>query len=130
MNTSVIVIISKKLRTKNLTYTSYGLKMLLSNSLNREHLKNFRNVDCVLANHNNFYDCKLKFSKKHTIFAECWQCFVHSSELQLNLVLSLSFSLLSFFKILNKHLSIFIFIPSSSFQFFTCILLDAFKSSK
>ena len=34
------------------------------------------------------------------------------------------------FKILNKHLSIFIYIPSRSFQFFTCILLDAFKSSK
>ena len=62
MNTSVIVIISKKLRTKNLTYTSYGLKMLLSNSGNREHLKHFRNVDCVMANHNNFYDCKLEFS--------------------------------------------------------------------
>ena len=25
--------------------------LLLSNSQNREHLKNFRNVDCVLANH-------------------------------------------------------------------------------
>ena len=54
--------------------------MLLSNSGNRERLKNFWNVDCVLANHNNFYDCTLKFSKKHTIFVECWQRCVHSSE--------------------------------------------------
>ena len=29
---------------------------LLSNSENREHLKNFRNVDCVLANHNKAQD--------------------------------------------------------------------------
>ena len=29
---------------------------LLSNSENREHLKNFRNVDCVLANHNKVQD--------------------------------------------------------------------------
>ena len=32
------------------------LKGLLSNSENREHLKNFRNVDCVLANHNKVQD--------------------------------------------------------------------------
>ena len=30
--------------------------VLLSNSENREHLKNFRNVDCVLANHNKVQD--------------------------------------------------------------------------
>ena len=30
--------------------------ILLSNSENREHLKNFRNVDCVLANHNKVQD--------------------------------------------------------------------------
>ena len=30
--------------------------MLLSNSENREHLKNFRNVDCVQANHNKVKD--------------------------------------------------------------------------
>ena len=30
--------------------------LLLSNSENREHLKNFRNVDCVLANHNKVQD--------------------------------------------------------------------------
>ena len=29
---------------------------LLPNSENREHLKNFRNVDCVLANHNKVQD--------------------------------------------------------------------------
>ena len=29
---------------------------LLSNSENRAHLKNFRNVDCVLANHNKVLD--------------------------------------------------------------------------
>ena len=29
---------------------------LLSNSDNREHLKNFRRVDCVLANHNKVKD--------------------------------------------------------------------------
>ena len=29
---------------------------LLSNSENREHLKNLRNVDCVLANHNKAQD--------------------------------------------------------------------------
>ena len=29
---------------------------LLSNSKNREHLKNFRNVDCVMANHNKVQD--------------------------------------------------------------------------
>ena len=29
---------------------------LLSNSDNREHLKNFRDVDCVLANHNKVKD--------------------------------------------------------------------------
>ena len=29
---------------------------LLSNSENREHLKNFRNVDCVLDNHNKVQD--------------------------------------------------------------------------
>ena len=29
---------------------------LLSNSENREHLKHFRNVDCVLANHNKVQD--------------------------------------------------------------------------
>ena len=29
---------------------------LLSNSENREHLKIFRNVDCVLANHNKVQD--------------------------------------------------------------------------
>ena len=29
---------------------------LLSNWGNREHLKNFRNVDCVLANHNKVQD--------------------------------------------------------------------------
>ena len=28
----------------------------LSNSENREHLKNFRNVDCVLANHKKVQD--------------------------------------------------------------------------
>ena len=32
------------------------LQLLLSNSENREHLKNFRNVDCVLANHNKVQD--------------------------------------------------------------------------
>ena len=31
-------------------------KELLSNSENREHLKNFRNVDCVLANYNKVQD--------------------------------------------------------------------------
>ena len=30
--------------------------LLLSNLENREHLKNFRNVYCVLANHNNVQD--------------------------------------------------------------------------
>ena len=30
--------------------------LLLSNSENREHLKNFRNVDCVLANHKKVQD--------------------------------------------------------------------------
>ena len=30
--------------------------VLLSNSENREHLKNFTNVDCVLANHNKVQD--------------------------------------------------------------------------
>ena len=29
---------------------------LLSNSENRAHLKNFRNVDCVLVNHNKVQD--------------------------------------------------------------------------
>ena len=29
---------------------------LLSNSEKRDHLKNFRNVDCVLANHNKVQD--------------------------------------------------------------------------
>ena len=29
---------------------------LLSNSQNCEHLKNFKNVDCVLANHNKVQD--------------------------------------------------------------------------
>ena len=28
----------------------------MSNSENREHLKNFRNVDCVLTNHNKVQD--------------------------------------------------------------------------
>ena len=32
------------------------LCMLRSNSENCEHLKNFRNVDCVLANHNKVQD--------------------------------------------------------------------------
>ena len=36
-------------------YSSFPLS-LLSNSENREHLKNFRNVDCVLANHNKVQD--------------------------------------------------------------------------
>ena len=30
--------------------------LLLSNSKNRERLKNFRNVDCVMANHNKVQD--------------------------------------------------------------------------
>jgi len=30
--------------------------LLLSNSENREHLENFRNVDCVLANHSKVQD--------------------------------------------------------------------------
>ena len=34
----------------------YHIIILLSNSENREHLKNFRNVDCVLANHNKVQD--------------------------------------------------------------------------
>ena len=34
----------------------YFFLHLLSNSENREHLKNFRNVDCVLANHNKAQD--------------------------------------------------------------------------
>ena len=33
-----------------------GLFLLQSNSQNREHLKNFRNIDCVLANHNKGQD--------------------------------------------------------------------------
>ena len=33
--------------------------VLLSNSENREHLKNFRNVDCVLANHNKVQDTQV-----------------------------------------------------------------------
>ena len=32
------------------------MKVLLSNSENREHLKNVWNVDCVLANHNEVQD--------------------------------------------------------------------------
>ena len=35
---------------------SVKLRKLLSNSKNREHLKNFRNVDCVMANHNKVQD--------------------------------------------------------------------------
>ena len=37
---------------------SYGLLsvLLLSNSENHKHLKNFRNVDCVLANYNKVQD--------------------------------------------------------------------------
>ena len=31
---------------------------LLSNSENREHLKNFRNVDCVLAKHKKVQDAQ------------------------------------------------------------------------
>ena len=33
---------------------------LLSNSENREHLKNFKKVDCVLANHNKVQDTRAK----------------------------------------------------------------------
>ena len=33
---------------------------LLSNSENREHLKNFMNVDCVLASHNKVQDTQAK----------------------------------------------------------------------
>ena len=34
--------------------------MVLSNSENREHLKNLGNVDCVLANHNKVQDTQTK----------------------------------------------------------------------
>ena len=34
---------------------------LLSNSENREHLKNFRNVDCVLAYYNKVQDTQANF---------------------------------------------------------------------
>ena len=36
--------------------SSFFFTLLLSNSENREHLKNFRNVDCVLANFNKVQD--------------------------------------------------------------------------
>ena len=35
--------------------------LLLSNSENREHLKIFRNVDCVLANHSKVEDTRANF---------------------------------------------------------------------
>ena len=37
----------------------YHIIILLSNSENHEHLKNFRNVDCVLANHNKVQDTQV-----------------------------------------------------------------------
>ena len=39
---------------------------LLSNSENREHLKNFRSVDCVLANHNKVQDTRANL-KNHKL---------------------------------------------------------------
>ena len=38
--------------------SSNRARSLLSNSENREHLKNFRNVDCVLANYNKVQDTR------------------------------------------------------------------------
>ena len=34
---------------------------LLSNYENREHLKNFRNVDCLLANYSNVQDTQANY---------------------------------------------------------------------
>ena len=34
----------------------FSSETLLSNSENHEHLKNFRNVDCVVTNHNKVQD--------------------------------------------------------------------------
>lgn len=59
-------------------------------------------------------DCKRKFSKKHTIFVKFWERSVHSWELQLNLVPSLSFSLLSFLKYwINICRSLFTFLAAA-----------------
>jgi len=40
---------------------------LLSNSENREHLKHFTNVDCVLANHNKVQDTQANLHKLITV---------------------------------------------------------------
>ena len=38
---------------------------LLSNSENREHLENFRNIDCVLANHSKVQDTQADLKAKN-----------------------------------------------------------------
>ena len=40
---------------------SRTLPVLLWNSENREHMTNFRNVDCVVTNHNNVQDTRANF---------------------------------------------------------------------
>ena len=41
------------------------MKVLLSNSENREHLENVWNVDCVLANHNKVQDTQANIKTKN-----------------------------------------------------------------
>ena len=46
--------------------------MLLSNSENREHPKNFKNVDCVVTNHNKVQDTRAN-QKPQTYYRCCSQ---------------------------------------------------------
>ena len=68
-------------------------ELLLSNSENREQLKNFRNVDCVLANHNKVQDTRanLKNHKLITVavlrfsyLAPCWLIFRNTITLHIS----------------------------------------------
>ena len=43
---------------KQVNYAMSAARTTLWNSENREHLKNFRNADCVVTNHNNVQDTR------------------------------------------------------------------------
>ena len=43
------------------------MRHLLSNSENYEHVKNFRNVDCVVANNNEVQNMQANLNKYHKL---------------------------------------------------------------
>ena len=65
-----IVAMTLEQRTQSVRFPT--LVLLLWNSENCEHLENFRNVDCVLANHNKVQDMQAT-SKPQTYYRCCLQ---------------------------------------------------------